>query len=603
MEFLYTPSKEDQVVQLLLVVARKDKVELIRYEWDCTRNLRNVKPASTGVPVAQSLGEPLYVVPITLMTGFILVCERAMVTYPNVLTTWETKPIENLYSENDDYQTADDPGASADRPRWTYWTRPFRREKWFEKNDSIYLCRSDGVVRSIRLEKYKEGLDFSVHSHLGYLHLNVDTAFAALDSRDQIYDDKKKDGSIDILITPGTQSEGAVLLFRIHEPGAPQQFFPNWGYVVDFAVVPSNVPSVRSLNKPNNGRQPYGRDRVFACAGSGLRHGSLCEMRIGVLAQTIVRSRMEGTGCSRLWLLPDYASDGVCMLISGNGQSQAYHLPNPGWATDITISGIEASNSVLAVIIQTEADTLTAAETIDRTVVLVTSKSIWACRRAQQESEETQLFCRTLNDLRKDLRKDLLEDGITKAFIDSGTSLLLFTVRYRSEGTLCSVLCCGQFTRSDQDEIKLEMSDDHELLRDEPTCLYLQTVGDIQIAFVGLRDQMLLIYRVTRLPAKLTCEHAYQHVFKEEYAVCESVLVMRCEPNVNALEKYILLCGLRNGTLQIFKMTVTKGSGKLFLRCLGVSLNSPSRYSAPASRIRIRRHYSGLNHIRTYSQP
>ena len=543
MEFLHSRPIDGNMVTLLLAVARNDRVELMRYEWDCTRPLYHIQSAPTGTPVPEELGTPLFIIPVTVFTGFILVCEQWMVTYPDVSSLWETFHTDKLYPEHEDYQFANDAGASRDRPRWTYWARPVRRSDWLPKNDIVYLSRSDGLVRSVMLNDEGKHINPNIHGGSGNLNLNIDTAFAVLDSSRKEYDLDDEEGSYDTLITAGSQSEGAVLLFKPKTSGIPQQYIPNWSHIVDFAMIPRP-------RDPNDGRRPYGRDRIFACAGSGLKHGAICEMRLGVAAQTIARSKLEDMIPSRLWLLPDHSSKGVCMLISTLGQSRAYSLPRPGQEIDVDISELKPHTSSLAAITQNDADTVAAAETKDGILIQVTTKSIRAILGSAPRNDEQQMFCRDLGNLRI--------NRITKASIESGTSMLLITARRMSE----DILCFSQFVHGEHGQIELgdDLMSSNRRLPAEPSCISLQIVSKRHIAFVGLCNRTVRVYFVGESGMQLS-EEPYEHTFEGDNAICESILVIRRDSDEHLPEKYMVLCGLRNGTLQILQVTITEGSG------------------------------------------
>ena len=557
MEFLRPSSANDHTIRLVLAVTRDDEVELLNFHWELNKELCHLRVGG-AVPINRDIGDPLFIVPITFSTGFLLVCEEKVATYPNVLITWANPNVDDLYPPNEDFQIADDPGASNHRPRWTHWTRPMRRKIWSEENDFIYLCRSDGLVRSIQLKEEDLPIGLCFYTDVGNLHLNIDTAFAALKTSMKKINPNDEDGSYDTLITAGTQSEGALLLFKCKEDGIPKQSIPNWGHVLDFAVVPSNALSFRSPKDSNDGRRPYGRDRIFACAGSGLRHGSLCEMRIGIPAQTTALSEIEDVTPSRMWLLPDHSSKGIFMLVSSLEQSRAYRFPNPSQEISVTISDLRRNDSALATIIQTDAETLAATETADRILVQVTSASIGAIFMNTEEEDEQKPLFRTVDDL--SISK------ITKASIESTTSMLLITARHMSR----DLLLCAQLTRDNHDRIELiglgnDMISNSYELPDEPTALTLQIVDNKHIAFVGLRDRTILVYFIRQGVLQRT----YLYTFQGDDAICESVLVIHRIRDVNTLEKNMVLCGLRDGTLHVLQMIFTGETGKLcYLYCL-----------------------------------
>ncbi|KAK5998199.1 hypothetical protein PT974_00571 [Cladobotryum mycophilum] len=163
-------------------------------------------------------------------------------------------------------------------PLWTAWARPFRRKKYFEKTDIIYLAREDGAV--IHLEIDANEMLPSV-TNVGCLETNIDTAFTTA-----------YDIFSDVLIIGGDSGPGGIWKLAPRSELEQVSILPNWSPVVDITTTnehsawgpnAADVPAIRTTQRslPNSLRKP---DSIFSASGRGLK-GNITHWRWGVQAR------------------------------------------------------------------------------------------------------------------------------------------------------------------------------------------------------------------------------------------------------------------------------------------------------------------------------
>ena len=197
MEFLHPSENDHEQIILLLIISRNGKARMLWYEWNCRMSLRGsqLKPSVQSVPQDERL--PLLLIPLQHLTAFIVVYEKQIALYKDLLTGTPHRYIQRLEEVKD----PEGIGTFGRLPVWVQWARPMRKttDKFTIDHDGIFLCREDGVVQYLSLLNEEHVLDSKQKA--GRLGINVNTAFAVLD----VAPDKA-----DVFAAGGDMSEGGL---------------------------------------------------------------------------------------------------------------------------------------------------------------------------------------------------------------------------------------------------------------------------------------------------------------------------------------------------------------------------------------------------------
>ena len=519
MEFLHPFPGDDSHVILLLVVSRGGRTRLMWYEWDSSKDLDTTKWNGSGYPVNRDEQLPLLLIPFTTSPGFLLVCEKVMSSYRNILTgqvvstVARLKPIKEL-------EQPEELGSSKRFPLWTYWARPVRRDGWDSTNEVIYLCREDGVVRFL---EFQTDSDINLLANVGRLETNIDSAFASLDIGNGYYD---------LLAAAGDMSDGGLFTFKARKNVAKIQCIPSWTPVIDFVAVPSSSSSISALS-PNKIRN-RGNESIYACVGRGKRHGAICEIRFGIEAQSSVRIPIGDylqAGILGMWILPDVSGHGIFILLTNPSRSFVFFVPTEG--DDIQELLDDETG------ISLDSQTLSAGSTKDGLIVQITQNSILGfVLHNERIFEKGSAGC-----------------VIIAACIEGAISAILTAIRRGGD-----VYLQGGIFRNQGNEVFLEEFGNPITLSSDPSSLSLHAIGQHIYAFVGTLEGTLQIYQVFHGQfLSPLCEHK----FDGDFSICDSIAIIFKHHTENPPDDILVLCGLRNGFLQIFKMLDDQAPGKL----------------------------------------
>jgi len=199
MEFLFpSPSDPDHIILLLLIV-RKGKTRMSLYEWVAGQSLSDIRQNNKkGHLLDDSYRIPLLLIPLTIRSSFLLICEESIAVCegllegeprcrPSPIATEEPSPLHK----------------GSNPPLWTSWTRPIRIPRYAATHDDIYLAREDGLVKYLE-SNYEEIL--SPEMNVDGINCNIGTAFASLDSKFP-----GADGAMgDILVIGGDSGPGGL---------------------------------------------------------------------------------------------------------------------------------------------------------------------------------------------------------------------------------------------------------------------------------------------------------------------------------------------------------------------------------------------------------
>ncbi|MCJ1298534.1 hypothetical protein MMC08_001324, partial [Hypocenomyce scalaris] len=363
MEFLHPPQGENNHVILLLVISLNQRTRLLCYEWDCSTDLRQAKQKGDGQLVHPEDSHPLLLIPFTISSGFMLVCEKVISVYKGILTG----PATRRWLALDHYEPPQDPGNSRRPPLWTHWAKPVRHGEYASNHNDIYLCREDGIVRWLEIDEASEGEDAMIGSQMypGNIGCNIDTAFASLD---------QPTNRPDLLVSSGDTSNGGLFIIRPSqyiEPRATQTIH-NWAPTIDFvtARVSSSSHGIqRHVSSSNEG--PMFRERIFACTGRGSKHGAVSELRYGVEARIGTSVEIED-GVLDLWALSALSGGDTFVLLSYSATTMLLHIPSDLGNSESEIKLVEDENMGLYF----DARTITAGVTTEDFIIQITESSI-----------------------------------------------------------------------------------------------------------------------------------------------------------------------------------------------------------------------------------
>ena len=519
MEFLHPPKGDDHHVILLLVVSRDKRTRLLRYEWDSSKSLNVAEPMGFGQPVSKDEQLPLLLIPFTTSPGFLLVCEKVMATYQDILTGHANVKIVKLKPVREP-EVPKEPGSSRRFPLWTHWARPMRRDDWESENDAIYLCREDGVVRFLEISANR---DYNGLAKVGRLGINVDSAFASLDSGTREHD---------LLGAAGDMSDGGIFSFIPRKNAAKRQSIPSWTPVIDFVTVQDLSLSQRSFG--SGGSRHRKRERVFACIGRGSEHGAVCELRFGIEAKSSARITIEEfleAGVLGMWILPDMSGSGLFILITDPRRTVLFFVA----AMDGDVTEISQDKTS----IDLEARTLSAGSTREGLTIQITDHSIHAFPPFPAEAFE----------------QNFQEEKIVAACVQGSIPAILIVIRKRDslylQGGIISLSGTG---------ISLSGFGGPVRLSSESSSLSIQALGHQLYAFVATLDGRLQIYRTIQGQPLIPF---IQHTFEGDFAICDSIAMISRSSNGGSQEDFAILCGLRNGSLHIFTLQAAETLGWL----------------------------------------
>ncbi|KAL9041809.1 MAG: hypothetical protein Q9214_003978, partial [Letrouitia sp. 1 TL-2023] len=518
MEFLHPPKDDTNHVNLLLIVSKNGKSRLLLYEWDFLLDIRRAELKGNGLPIEPDDQLPLLLIPLTFAAAFVLVSERRVTVYRDILSGSAKSHVHHALHDE-----SPEPAPSSGRwPIWTQWARPMRSEHYGGTRDQIFLCREDGVVQFILINEKKQGM-FDSNHRAGILKVNINTAFATIDLGSGVYD---------LLVAGGDMCDGGSWAF-LPRMDFPYGFtkFSNWTPIADVEMA-NDVKSDTSECYTTAYRQ-----RLFACTGRGSKNGSVTEFRYGTLASKIGATVDLGDAASKgvldMWALPvsSWSGDGddaegtekgVLLLISHVNDTELVFLPSAEDADPYSITqdiGFDVNTRTIAAG-STDADFL----------IQVTSRMIRAM---------------SLEGSARPYASSIRQENIVAACIQRipNKTTLLLTIVHNEQGFQLHQGHIGIENKCITYEKLGETID----LSSEPTCVSIRWISDRIFAFVGTVNGTLQIYNAEP-GASLSPQ--YEHLFGDEYAVCDSIAAITSRNNVQ-----LIICGLRNGEVQVLKST------------------------------------------------
>ncbi|TWU75557.1 hypothetical protein ED733_006221 [Metarhizium rileyi] len=359
LEFLYPRPEDDYHIILLLIVTRKERSSadpvsrMTTYEWELGDNLKDVfAEEKKGNRLPKEHRMPSLLIPLRFNTAFFAVSQ------PDIGV------VKNCLSGSPEFEVldTDTPGRTplyhgADKPLWTAWSRPFRRKKYFEKTDIIYLAREDGAIIHVEIDAPE--LVPSV-TNVGCLNTNVNTAFAIA-----------YDIFSDVLIIGGDAGPGGIWKLAPRTDLEQVCVLPNWSPVIDVAT--SSWRQLKASNTlehqntasggPDVNRTLVKTDSLFSASGRGIK-GNLTQWRWGIQGRIgldityddepirrcwgLSRDSSEGNGLYGLLALPNSSM----LLHFSSDFGQAGPVDPDGTALDLTSRTLDARQTQAGLILQ-----------------------------------------------------------------------------------------------------------------------------------------------------------------------------------------------------------------------------------------------------------
>ncbi|KAF5133642.1 hypothetical protein E5D57_004268 [Metarhizium anisopliae] len=358
LEFLYPRPEDDYHIILLLIVTRRERrsaepvSRMVTYEWEVGDNLKEIfaeEKAGNRLPKEHRM--PSLLIPLRFNTAFFAVSQPDIGIVKNCLSG---SPVFEVLDTDTPGRTPLHHGA--DKPLWTAWSRPFRRKKYFEKTDIIYLAREDGAIIHVEIDAPE--LVPSV-TNVGCLNTNINTAFTIA-----------YDVFSDVLIIGGDSGPGGIWKLAPRTDLEQVSVLPNWSPVVDLVTSSGRPLKASSALEPRNtnlksaemNNLPSKPESLFSASGRGIR-GNLTQWRWGIQGRIgldietgepircswgFSMSGPEGNGLFGLLALPDSS----ILLHFSSDFSQVDAVPPDSTAFDLTSRTLHACQAQSGLILQ-----------------------------------------------------------------------------------------------------------------------------------------------------------------------------------------------------------------------------------------------------------
>ena len=546
MEFLQPSQNDDNQVILLLIVSKRGKTRMLWYEWNSTMTLREaqMKPTAQSSPQEEQL--PLLLIPLKAFTAFIVVCEKCITLYKDILTGTPSRYVQHL----DRVKDPEEMGSSGRQPVWVQWARPMRRitDTHTVDVDEIYLCREDGIVQYLTVNHVDDHMIDTTHNP-GRLGTNVNTAFAVVDVGPN---------TVDLLAAGGDMAEGGLWRSSPRENLEHLRSIPHWTPLNHFISCSASAePSSAAESVTNANHSLRTQQRIFGCTGRG-RHGAITELRYGHEAP-------EGLGSLDL---PEEVSREVLDLWVFHGfygeAGRQHKEEERGNDTTYILIACPTRTFLLRVPLKQDPQNVPEALTVDlglnynartiaagytsRGLIQVTESSIRATALSVRQEEALKMEQQDDVKLNKDLMDsesrarycfNFEDSRVVKACLyDTGEKTFILAAVQQGEEFYLQL---GHLNASYEPTTSISP-------HFQPSCLLLRSVGSRLLAFVGTLEKKLHVFDVDSNGHSFEAISHYD--FQDAFAICDSLAIITRSNNDNEHLRYIVVCGLRNGSLQ-----------------------------------------------------
>ncbi|KAH7327908.1 thermotolerance protein [Stachybotrys elegans] len=322
LEFLYPRPQDNYHIILLLYVVRRENLapnpvsRLVVYDWEEGDSLEQVLAAEkVGIRLPEELTPPMLLIPLRFQSAFFFVSEDYIGIVKRVLSG--SPIIETSHTAP--------PGPTElfhglGNPLWTAWSRPFRRKKYFERTDIIFLAREDGAIIHVEIDS----ADVSpTVSNAGCVSANINTAFVATFDRFS-----------DVLIIGGDSGPGGVWRLAPRKDLEQVAVIPNWSPVVDAATSTDlsswDSPvedSIVNSRKKRAVSTPISKPGIiYSTSGRG-ENGCIVEWRKGIQARIGLDIETEEL-IRHSWVFSsdEYPIEGLLVLLAVPQSTVALHF-------------------------------------------------------------------------------------------------------------------------------------------------------------------------------------------------------------------------------------------------------------------------------------
>ncbi|KAI9736042.1 MAG: hypothetical protein M1818_006218 [Claussenomyces sp. TS43310] len=527
MEFVHPSPGDPNHMILLLMVVRRGSTRIQTFEWVAGQNLRAIRCNNKhGHLVPQAFQMPLFLIPLTIRSVVVMVCDEVVVACEGLLDGFPT------FRTLDIAPVAPTPlhfGRSP--PSWTSWTKPMRRRDYIQQHDDFYMAREDGVIKFLEMDAAEDDL-LKVEMHAGDFQCNIGTAFTSLGQIGR---------ANDILISGGDSGDGGVYQIYAKSPAGLVGPIPNYSPILDFITVSQKDPSEEHVSSSHGPLvQP---DRIFACTGRGI-NGAATELRYGHEARLRLAISEIETPILGTWPLPyyppadahRYLAEGMPMLflLSVGDQSLLLHLAQ----SYKSITHISQTSTWLDLSSRT-----LVAECYDGCTIQITERSIVISADLVMQPRHSMSVLR-----RSGLEGEVIVVG---AIYQSRLVMVAYST---SLGDIYLSLLRLFF---DDKKPLLEAVGDPVILGRCPTCLSIAEIGDGK--FYGLVGYAEPIAR----ERDVSIVEAYS--LQEKEGITDSFAIpWRQEQDAAQSKARILLSGYRSGLLLVTQIEVTGEGGLIY---------------------------------------
>ena len=549
MEFLHPPEADqskDHVI-LLLIVAKNKQSSLLWYEWDCSTGLVTVESKSPGQRLHPDEQLPLLLIPLTKSTAFMLVSEKRITVYRDILLGPAKSHVLLLSNQ----ENAVESRSRKNPPLWTQWARAIRHNEHSRRQDNIYLCREDGFVQFLEI-KDKPGHMLDTTHQAGWIDGNINTSFAAIDMGSKQYEDDSSDKdkfypSCDMLIAGGDMSDGGTWIFNARQVADPNDVISNWTPLMDLAVMngSSDIEGIPGL-LASPSESVRNQTRFFASTSRGSKYGRITEIRYGIEAirrsNLTVLDEVNGIDITQIWALSN-ADGSTFVLLSYPTQTSLY------WMGDTSVHDLTDNSEYK---LDYDAKTIAAGATAGL-MVQITGTSIRTMMHKLGEDKMTAIVETESSEPSEPLcRQDSILTACVHCF-DHAIAVLIVT---RNEDGVYLRLDNFSVINSNKKQFSYKTSGDPLKVTNEPVSLYLERVKENEyLAIIGTLASTLQVFYAD-LDSGLT--PVYEYTFGGQDSICDSITVLTTQPESIAVwksaTKRLIVCGLRNGDIEVLAL-------------------------------------------------
>lgn len=535
MEFLYPALNDENHVILLIVWAKDRRLRMTCWDWDHEKGLRTVNMRVNGHPLWPMRGQdvfPVLLIPLQQSSDFILVGEQDIYLYQDVLSGAPRCNRVLVHAIAPRY-----PGLSKKKPRWVCWARMVRNWRLHDRADeNFYLAREDGAVYYTQFAENDIERTATL-SKAGLLSCTVNTAFASLDVGSSL-------SNPDVLVAAGDMSQGQLVRIgswqnegnhagRSREDALKFNYMeslPNWAPTIDFLITANLCGDATAAQQGS----------IFTTAGRA-PHGAVCELRAGLEARIgFIFDSEELSSVASIWAFADAAAErGVYFVMATPTQSLLIRIGEDETGDTVVDTAFDDTSCGL----DFEYTTVTAASLSNRYIMQATPCAVRVLDLSSASLPQIAV------------RETSSDETIVAASVCMHLSAIFVAIRRGSGITLRSL----RISDGPGDAALHEFGEPRPLST-EITCLAVLRIQDKSYVLVGLTSGSVRLMNVDAIHGLVPeSEHEISAPSSESApSVCESAIILQSAPVSGARTNFLIVCGLRNGTLRTIELELIK---------------------------------------------